>query len=112
MTRKELQDHRTTGNNYSTPSPLLIPLVTTEEENIVVGYQKKNCESNTKWLTEVFRALEHFFSSSSSLEVQRGVDVDFTRDMFVVVSLTGPQLHRDGVVIAVELEAFAFTGRE
>lgn len=41
MTRKELQDHRTTGNNYSTPSPLLIPLVTTEEENIVVGYQKK-----------------------------------------------------------------------
>jgi len=45
MTRKELQDHRTTGNNYSTPSPLLIPLVTTEEENIVVGYQKKTARA-------------------------------------------------------------------
>ena len=53
MTIKELQDHRTSGNNYSTPSTLLIPLVTTEEEkNIVVGYQK-NCESNTKRLTAV-----------------------------------------------------------
>jgi hypothetical protein len=53
VTIKELQDHRTTGNNYSTPSTLLTPLVTTEEEkNIVVGYQK-NCESNTKRLTAV-----------------------------------------------------------
>jgi hypothetical protein len=43
VTIKELQDHRTTGNNYSTPSPVLIPLVTTEEDekNIVVGYPKK-----------------------------------------------------------------------
>ena len=41
--------------------------------------------------------------------MQRGVDVDFTRDMFVVVGLTGPQLHSDGVAIAVELEAFTFT---
>jgi len=56
VTIKELQDHRTTGNNYSTPSPVLIPLVTTEEDekNIVVGYpKKKNCESNTKRLTAV-----------------------------------------------------------
>lgn len=42
--------------------------------------------------------------------MQRGVDVDVTRDMLVVVGLTGPQLHRDGIVIPVELEAFAFTG--
>lgn len=48
--KKELQDHRSTGNNYSTPSPLLIPLVTTEEEekNIVVGYQKLR-EQHQDW---------------------------------------------------------------
>lgn len=47
---KELQGHRTTGNNYSTPSPVLLLLVTTEEEenNIVVGYQKKLREQHQK----------------------------------------------------------------
>lgn len=36
-------------------------------------------------------------AAAAVLEVQRGVDVDFTRDMLVVVGLARPQLHRDGV---------------